>query len=621
VLSWTNLTELGIGVGSRTIGLKVGDSTGLCAQRYTTLTIYENKVHAVIQAQPVYLHPERKVSFHSLSYHDSPLHRIVRCLWDFNGDGRFDSEGPDAEYVYVKPGTYQAALRVTDDNAKTHSDTAFVTITVQTANVPPYANAGGPYYLDSGSNLALSAAASFDPDSDPIVSYSWDLDADGAYDDATGVNPTITWTQLAGIGIGVGQRTIGLKAVDSQGNSGYAASTLTVYATVAAAIKMSGSPVGAGQTVLLDGGLSTPSRPDRNIVNYYWDMDYDNVTFHTTNQGRIVQHNFDRIGTYRVALLVYDSAGNSNMATETISVQSWRGPVAMSGGPYQVVAGGSLYLDGSESRDGDVQYGDSLVEYAWDLNNDGLFTDVSTTQPVVVLPWAMLLPKLPQYWLSDHIPHLISLRVKDTTGRTATGMTSIMIYTGNVYTDFTMSPEDSVVGQSVVFDGSKSYADRPGGSVTNWEWNFGDGGGYTATGKKVTHTYTSAGTYTIRLRATDSLGYTSTLDKPLSVAAGVSNTPMPPVADPGAPYEIEAGNTLLLDGTASYVQDQLYSITSYAWDIDGDGDYDDAIGPTPSLTWSQLQSLGIGMGSRMIYLKVTQTNGEKDDSYTRLTIR
>ena len=56
---------------------------------------------------------------------------------------------------------------------------------------PPTADAGGPYTTDEGTNVRLDGTESSDPDND-IVSHAWDLDGDGACDDATGATPDFT---------------------------------------------------------------------------------------------------------------------------------------------------------------------------------------------------------------------------------------------------------------------------------------------------------------------------------------------------------------------------------------------------------------------------------------------
>ena len=45
-----------------------------------------------------------------------------------------------------------------------------------------------------------------------------------------------------------------------------------------------------------------------------------------------------------------------------------------------------------------------------------------------------------------------------------------------------------------------NFTDLSTGSITSWAWTFGDGG--TSTAQNPSHTYTSAGTYTVALTVT-----------------------------------------------------------------------------------------------------------------------
>ena len=54
----------------------------------------------------------------------------------------------------------------------------------------PVADAGGPYTGRVGKDVALDASGSSDPGD--VLTYAWDLDGDGAFDDAVGVTATFT---------------------------------------------------------------------------------------------------------------------------------------------------------------------------------------------------------------------------------------------------------------------------------------------------------------------------------------------------------------------------------------------------------------------------------------------
>lgn len=70
-------------------------------------------------------------------------------------------------------------------------------------NRKPTASAAGPYVINEGAALTLDASTSADPDFD-VLSYSWDINGDGIFGDATGVQPTLSWAQLNVLGINDG---------------------------------------------------------------------------------------------------------------------------------------------------------------------------------------------------------------------------------------------------------------------------------------------------------------------------------------------------------------------------------------------------------------------------------
>jgi PKD repeat protein len=76
----------------------------------------------------------------------------------------------------------------------------------------------------------------------------------------------------------------------------------------------------------------------------------------------------------------------------------------------------------------------------------------------------------------------------------------------------------SCTGLTCSFDGSGSSA--PGSSITSYAWDFGDGG--TSTGVHASHTYSGAGTYTVSLTVTNSVGLTATTTQMVSPSVGAT---------------------------------------------------------------------------------------------------
>lgn len=84
---------------------------------------------------------------------------------------------------------------------------------------------------------------------------------------------------------------------------------------------------------------------------------------------------------------------------------------------------------------------------------------------------------------------------------------------------FTASPTTGTAPLTVVFDASAST--DPGGSVSGYAWNFGDGS--TGSGVTATHTFVAGGSYTVTLTVTDSAGATGTTTRTVT-ATGTTTT-------------------------------------------------------------------------------------------------
>ena len=64
-------------------------------------------------------------------------------------------------------------------------------------NNAPYVDAGNGYSVTEGNDIRLDASASLDLNSD-VLTFAWDFDGDGEFDDATGPTPMFSAASLVG---------------------------------------------------------------------------------------------------------------------------------------------------------------------------------------------------------------------------------------------------------------------------------------------------------------------------------------------------------------------------------------------------------------------------------------
>ena len=117
-------------------------------------------------------------------------------------------------------------------------------------NAPPVADAGGPYVTNEGTDVGLTAAGSSDPDGDALT-YEWDLDNDGQFDDSTSQTPTFTLVGDNGV------FTVGVRVTDSFGSSATDSSTVTVNNVRPVVTSLSNDgPMPENTSVSIDGVIS-----------------------------------------------------------------------------------------------------------------------------------------------------------------------------------------------------------------------------------------------------------------------------------------------------------------------------------------------------------------------------
>ena len=247
------------------------------------------------------------VSFSSAGSSD-PDGSISAYAWDLDGDGQFDdATGQNPSHTYTAAGSYAVKLRVTDDQgASDVSDSLVVVASPATSvNQPPVAKASAN--TTSGKvplAVSFSSAGSSDPDGS-ISAYAWDLDGDGQFDDATGQNPSHTYT-------GAGSYAVKLRVTDDQGASDVSDS-LVVVASPATSVnqppvaKASANTTSGKVPLAVSFSSAGSSDPDGSISAYAWDLDGDGQFDDATGQNP--SHTYTAAGSYAVKLRVTDDQG------------------------------------------------------------------------------------------------------------------------------------------------------------------------------------------------------------------------------------------------------------------------------------------------------------------------
>jgi PKD repeat protein len=598
------------GLPNNTITLRVRDTFGATSTVNATITIYQaSPIATVVQSpNPAPINLVTGFSNPTLNGQESrspiPGVTIASYDWDLDDNGNFEIVGrPAVEFIKVfnpvpQPNAIPQVfvrMRVTDSQGR-QSSVRYQVIyrvppTPPTADADPTSPPERNYHILLGQGVTFDPRQSFDPDTrdfgDYIRTYRWDINAnvnnpvfDRTINDANGqqqnVLLTLTANELAALGVNAaGQYTILLEVEDTTNLRNRDTATLFVYAANPVAVATANpNPAACGNRVTFDGTRSDHPHPNVNIVSWAWDLNGDGN--YNDAQGANVAQNFNTFTfqtPIRIGLRVTDSNGNVGTTQFDLNVnQGNRAPVASPGGPYTIVRGDALSLDGRASLDPDSACGDSIVEYAWDIRNDNTFEFSGANAAQQAVTWQ----QLNAAGVNNVGAYTVALRVRDRFGVTAVNTVQLNIINGPV-ASATAVPNSVPCNADVLFDGRASRTDAPANdaslAIVAWEWDFDNNGTYETSGQTVTRPVSGLGaSVTVGFRVRDAAGHTSTSQ--VVVQLNVQN--VAPIANAGGPYvtgPIGGGNfaAVTLDGRNSTDPNQpCDQLVSYKWDTDGD---------------------------------------------------
>ncbi|MFD1587794.1 PKD domain-containing protein [Halorientalis brevis] len=226
-------------------------------------------------------------------------------------------------------------------------------------------------------------------------------------------------------------------------------------------------------------------------------------------------------------------------------------PVAIAD-PNPVDTNQTVTFDASSSFDPDG----SVTSHQWEFSDGSTATGTTATRTY-----------------SATGTYEVTLTVTDEEGKSATDTLTVGVGTKAPEARISTEKTTAITGETIRFDGSNSS--DPDGSIASYAWDFGDG--TTAIGVSRTHSYSSTGTYTVRLNVTDNWGLLSTDTVDVSIVPNEPPTASAS-ADDTAP---NPGESITFDASDS--TDSTGRIVSYEWDF---GDGTTATGATPTHSYS-----------------------------------
>jgi PKD repeat protein len=500
-----SVTHAYTSAGTFTVALTVSDPSGATATAQTSVTITNlppGNVDPIAIAGGPYAETVGTPITMNASASNDPDGDPLTYAWDF-GDGNTGS-GPTPTHTYASSGTYTVILTVNDGQGGTDTASTTATISpVQPGNLPPVANAGGPYTGTAQQPVTFDASGSTDPNVGDVLTFAWNFGDGGT---GSGDTPSHTYASA-------GTFTVTVTVNDGHGGSASATASATISAAppvntppvITAMVLPTPSTVVAGQTVAV---TATATDNDGDALTFSWNFGDGSASTPpvvTTD----ASHMYSSAGSYTVTLTVADGRGGIDTAQGTISVTTTptnRAPVAIVGGPYAGVVGEPVTMSAVGSLDPD---GDSLT-FAWSFGDGVTGSGTSVTHAYgAAATYTVTVTVTDQGGLSDSASTNATISVSNPGNGPPTVSVTV--------------PSQGLVLQNLVLIGSGS---DPDADTLSYSWNFGDGTSSAfGPSPSVVHEYTQAGTFVATLTVNDGQGH--------SVSTGGSVTitmPTQPVA-------------------------------------------------------------------------------------------
>ena len=534
---------------------------------FTTGTQSTTAPVAAFTSSPAAATPGSSVTFNASGSTDSGA-SIEDYSWDFGDGTTADSHGtPTDTHSYTNPGTYNVTLIVTNSNGE--SETTTQTVTVDST---PTGSFTVPAQPTPGTATTFDASASTDLVG-RITNYSWSF-GDGNTD-PTESTPTDTHTYATR-----GHYTVTLTVTNDAGQTATTSQTITVDDPPTVSISPVSATATPGSTVSFN---ETATAPDSggSITGLNWNFD-DPSSGDNTSTASNPSHTFANAGVYTVTLTATDDLGVSTQKTATVTIDS--APTASFVDSATTASPASPGTAVSFNASASSDPSGTITNYDWSFGDGS--SDPNETTPTDTHTYA------------TRGNYTVQLTVTNDADQTSTTTQTVTVDdppTASVTPSATISTPASPVSFT-----STAASPDAGGSISTYNWSFGDN--TSASVQNPSHTYTSPGVYTVTLTVTDDLGVSSSASTTITIDA------VPAVTFTASANPVTAGSTVAFNAGGS--SDSYGTITSYSWNF---GDGTTATGQAPSHAYTS-------PGTYTVSLTVTNDAGQSATQTGTITV-
>ena len=487
-------------------------------------------------------------------------------FWDFAGAVPNSNDQSPGLVTFTASGAYQIKFLVTDETGLSDPTVATRTIVVRPLSaglLAPNASIITPasnLVVTEGDVINFSGLVS-DPDNGTPYKYFWNFD--GAMPNSVLLNPG----DVKFVKAGTYRVQFNVTDVDGLSDPTPAERIITVQQNNSATgenIAPNGLIVSPAkdQTIVVGSGLNfsaLASDVDGNTpISFRWNMDGVVPNISTQNPGLVT---FDRVGTYRIVLVVTDSLGLSDLTpveriiTVTGGATSNQPPdasVTSPVGDMTILVGDSIYFSG----EGTDPENNQPLKFYWDFagvqpNKLGANAgDVTFNQAGT---YDIYLKVVDSLGLSDPTPAKVTITVKD--------VLPVVNLPPDGKIDTPSSNRTIQMGQTLMFAASGT---DPENGVVSYAWDF-DNSGIAASTLKVpgAKTFKKAGVFTISMTVTDDKGLSD-----LTPATTVVTVTMPEVVKSNGEPNGEIISPT--NGAITLNRGDTYTFKAIATDPDGD---------------------------------------------------